>query len=116
MIKGLGPGLVGPSSLLGFHFLGSVLRRASLGDLEAEGLADVELGSHERSDAALAAIVLDAADRAHLVQDVQGRCKLLLQLGFPYVLDLRGEDHGDEEKEQHPVLAFLRPAALAVKA
>ena len=39
-------------------------------DVEAEGLADVHLGTHERRDELEPALVLDAADGTHLGEDV----------------------------------------------
>ena len=43
---------------------------ASVRDVEAEGLADVHLGTHERRDELKPALVLNAADRTHLGEDV----------------------------------------------
>ena len=43
---------------------------ASVQDIEAEGLADVHLGTHERRDELESALVLNAADGTHLGEDV----------------------------------------------
>ena len=43
---------------------------ASVRDVEAEGLADVHLGTHERRDELEPALVLNAADGTHLGEDV----------------------------------------------
>lgn len=43
---------------------------ASVRDVEAEGLADVHLGTHERRDELESALVLNAADGTHLGEDV----------------------------------------------
>lgn len=43
---------------------------ASVWDVEAEGLADVHLGTHERRDELESALVLNAADGTHLGEDV----------------------------------------------
>ena len=43
---------------------------ASVRDVEAEGLADVHLGTHERRDELEPALVLNAADGTHLSEDV----------------------------------------------
>ena len=116
MLEGLGALLAGSPSPLRLDLLGPILRGTALGDLEAEGLADVQLCTDKRSDEALPSLVLNAADGAHLVQHIHGCGELLFQLVLPDMLHLRGEDHRHEEDEQHPVLALLRPAALAVEA
>lgn len=43
---------------------------ASVRDVEAEGLANVHLGTHERRDELEPALVLNAADGTHLGEDV----------------------------------------------
>ena len=43
---------------------------ASVRDVEAKGLADVHLGTHERRDELETALVLNAADGTHLGEDV----------------------------------------------
>lgn len=43
---------------------------ATVRDVEAEGLAYIHLGAHERGDELEAALVLDAADGTHLGEDV----------------------------------------------
>ena len=43
---------------------------ASVRDVEAKGLADVHLGTHERRDELEPALVFNAADGTHLGEDV----------------------------------------------
>ena len=88
MLQGLCPLLAGPSASLWFHLPGPTLRGAAFRDVKAEGLADVQLCTDEGSYAALAALVLDSSDGAHLVKDIQRSGELLLQPGFPNVLHL----------------------------
>ena len=49
---------------------------ASVRDVEAEGLADVHLGTHERRDELEPALVLNAADGTHLCEDALNRREL----------------------------------------
>ena len=58
----------GPERLLARRVGGS----ASFRDVEAEGLADVHLGTHERRDELESALVFNAADGTHLIQDLKG--------------------------------------------
>ena len=69
---------LGRSASLGGEGLlpGRVCGGASVGDVEAEGLADVHLGTNERGDELESALVLDAADGTHLGEDVLDRGKL----------------------------------------
>ena len=68
---------------------GSVFRSASVGDLEAEGLADVELAADERRDELRPVRVLDAPDGAHLLQHIKRGRELLMQIrGLPYMADV----------------------------
>ncbi len=88
MLQGLCPLLARPSASLGFHLSGPIFGGATFRDFNAEGLADVLLRPDERGYAALATLVLDAPDGAHLVKNIQRSGELLLQLGFPDVLHL----------------------------
>ena len=54
--------------------------RASVRDVEAEGLADVHLSTHERRDELEPALVLNAADGTHLGEDGLNGCELGLQV------------------------------------
>ena len=49
---------------------GRVGGSAAVRDVEAEGLADVHLGTHERRDELEPALMLDAADGTHLGEDI----------------------------------------------
>lgn len=58
---------------MGCGFLsGGVFRCAAFGDLEAEGLTNVQLSADERRDELRPVRVLDTPDGAHLVQDLKG--------------------------------------------
>ena len=70
-------------------FSGGVFRGAAFGNLEAEGLADVELSADERRDELRPVRVLDAPDGAHLIQDLKRGRELLVQVrGLPDVADV----------------------------
>ena len=56
----------GHGQLLARRVVGS----ASVRDVEAEGIADVHLSTHERCDELEPALVLNAADGTHLGEDV----------------------------------------------
>ena len=59
---------------------GSVVRGAALGDLKAESVADVNLGTHERGDELQAPTMLDATDGTHLREYVLNGTELLVQV------------------------------------
>ena len=61
--------------------LGQLLARRIVGstsvrDVEAEGIADVHLSTHERCDELDPALVLNAADGTHLCEDALNRREL----------------------------------------
>ena len=90
---------------------------ASVGDLEAEVSADVQLLADERGDDLRPPVVLDAADVLHLVDQVlDGGEPVLEGQLLPHPLDVRIDDQADEVDEHAPLLPLLGPGRVAVVA